>query len=390
MKKSLLIFVLISLCVNSFAQDGILFEKSKKWDELKAMAKASGKLIFLDAYASWCGPCKWMAKQTFTQKDVGNYFNSQFINAKIDMEVGEGVLIASTYKVDAYPTLLFIDGNGKQVHRVVGALEAAELLDAAKVAKDPSRRSVSLIDDYEKGNLAPSKYIDLVKMLEAENNQDKAREVAKKVLQKNKNWLAQPQLQLLVSYTDDFESEEFQFILRNESTIAKEYGEAEVNKYLDEFVGNYALKKTLNKQTKYLDIESAKDLLLKYRPARVETIIPTILLEALKGQKDNVIFEKNATTFSKYAGDCTWEQLNSLAWYCFENISGKAASEIALDWALLSVNKDSNFFNNDTVANLYAKLKNNSMAKAYAENALKLGDAAGEDTSPTKKLLESL
>jgi uncharacterized protein YyaL (SSP411 family) len=61
---------------------------------LSFKAKKENKLIFVDAYASWCGPCKLMVKNIFPLKTVGDYYNSHFINAKIDMEKGEGIELA--------------------------------------------------------------------------------------------------------------------------------------------------------------------------------------------------------------------------------------------------------------------------------------------------------
>jgi len=113
---------------------GIEFFKGS-WKEALAAAKSQNKLIFMDAYASWCGPCKWMAANSFTDKAVGDFFNKNFINVKMDMEKGEGPGLASTYKVGAYPTLFFIDGSGKLVKTSVGALDAAALLSLGKDVK---------------------------------------------------------------------------------------------------------------------------------------------------------------------------------------------------------------------------------------------------------------
>lgn len=115
------------------AQEGITFFEGS-WEEAKAEASAEGKLIFVDAYAVWCGPCKWMDKNVFTNPNVGAFFNENFINYKFDMEKGEGPDFARQYKVRAYPTLLFISPDGKEVHRVMGSRQSEQLIDVGKSA----------------------------------------------------------------------------------------------------------------------------------------------------------------------------------------------------------------------------------------------------------------
>lgn len=103
------------------------------WSKALAKAKKEKKLIFFDAYTSWCGPCKMMQKTVFTRKDVGEYFNATFINVKKDMEVGEGPQLANMYPIEGYPTLFFIDGNGKLVTSHLGALDGPGLVQFAKM-----------------------------------------------------------------------------------------------------------------------------------------------------------------------------------------------------------------------------------------------------------------
>jgi thiol:disulfide interchange protein len=60
----------------AFGQDvGIKFESHLSWNEILAKAKTENKYIFIDCYTTWCGPCKYMSKNIFTQKEVGDYFN---------------------------------------------------------------------------------------------------------------------------------------------------------------------------------------------------------------------------------------------------------------------------------------------------------------------------
>jgi thiol:disulfide interchange protein len=98
--------------------------------EARAQAKTNKQLIFIDAYASWCGPCKIMAATSFRNTEVGAMYNKKFINIKIDVEKDpDGPEIARMYKIRAYPTLLIIDSDGKLIKTVLG-LQTEERLIA--------------------------------------------------------------------------------------------------------------------------------------------------------------------------------------------------------------------------------------------------------------------
>ncbi|HMZ23915.1 MAG TPA: DUF255 domain-containing protein, partial [Saprospiraceae bacterium] len=85
----ILTFALIALMVQSGLGQGMTFETGN-WASILKKAKKEKKLIYLDAYTSWCGPCKMMKKNVFPDAAVGEYFNANFVNAQIDMEKGEG------------------------------------------------------------------------------------------------------------------------------------------------------------------------------------------------------------------------------------------------------------------------------------------------------------
>ena len=130
MKKILLILAVAGLCTAACAQTdkkGVAFQETTM-AELQKQSADTGKPIFVDVYATWCGPCKYMANNVFTQDKAGAYFNANFVNAKFDAEKGEGREVARKYQVTAYPTFLILDSDGKELGRVVGGAEVDDFI----------------------------------------------------------------------------------------------------------------------------------------------------------------------------------------------------------------------------------------------------------------------
>ena len=134
----LIILFLLLVTTSAFSQepsnkDSIHFFQGS-WAEAVAKAKEEKKHIFLDAYASWCGPCKTMDREVYKDRKVAKYFNAKFISVKIDMEKGEGPGLAKRFtSIDGYPSLLFFDSNCNLNKTILGSRHADEFLKEAKL-----------------------------------------------------------------------------------------------------------------------------------------------------------------------------------------------------------------------------------------------------------------
>ncbi|MEO0468580.1 MAG: thioredoxin family protein [Bacteroidota bacterium] len=140
--------LLLSVCFSQLsAQDvqGISFSKGQL-AEAKARAAAENKLIFIDAYAVWCGPCKVMEKKVFTNQKVANYFNEHFINVKLDVDHEEGQAFANHHKIQYIPEFFFMDADGKIVKREKGLIRTDDFL---KLAEEAQTSKASAIEDGE-------------------------------------------------------------------------------------------------------------------------------------------------------------------------------------------------------------------------------------------------
>ena len=125
-----LLFVLLALSLQGQGIEFIHEDLTRALEE----AKKQDKLVFVDAYTTWCGPCKRMAKNIFTQSEAGKFYNERFVNLKLDMEKGDGIEFSRTYRISSYPTLLFIDSEGELIYKSIGAKPLDEFIQLGETA----------------------------------------------------------------------------------------------------------------------------------------------------------------------------------------------------------------------------------------------------------------
>ncbi len=135
------------------------------WKEAIAEAQKEDKIVFVDSYAQWCGPCKKMAKNVFTQSEVGDFFNTNFINLKLDMEQADGRTFGAKYPVSAYPTLFFLDSQGNILKKITGGQKAEALINHGKVAIKSYDKSEAFELLYNEGKRDYKLMVDYVREL---------------------------------------------------------------------------------------------------------------------------------------------------------------------------------------------------------------------------------
>lgn len=142
---------------------GVHFEHELSWDQVKEKAKSTNKYIFLDCIATWCGPCKAMDKNVYTNPAISRLLNDQFISVKVQMDKTtydvEAVkrwyfyanLIQRNYSVSAFPTFLFFSPDGVPVHKAVGYKNPGEFLNIVKDVFDPNKQYYRILRDFQPG-----------------------------------------------------------------------------------------------------------------------------------------------------------------------------------------------------------------------------------------------
>lgn len=225
MKKlsKILLFVLLwCFSVISAAQEntskGILFHQNESWEKILELAKKENKMIFMDCYTTWCGPCKALAKEVFPQEKVGNFFNPRFINVQYDMEKGDGKMLYVKYKknIVGFPTLLLIDKEENVLQQMAGYQEADQLIEGIRKASEgkdlftlrkqyySGERSLEFIKEYL-GSLTAAFLRDSVAAVAA----DYLKNMDLKELDKDDVW------EVLGVHITDINSPAFGYLVRN-------------------------------------------------------------------------------------------------------------------------------------------------------------------------------
>lgn len=202
--------------------EGIRF-RELALDQALQEAKAANKLVFVDCYTTWCGPCKELAKVAFKDFLLSDYFNKNFISLKMDMEKGSGIDFKKKYAVTAYPTLLFLDGDGKVIHRSVGSAPASVLLDKTKKALDGGDLS-TMQRRYEGGERDSAFIHSYIDILADANLQKELQKVASDFIKGKEDKLQNKYyFMIFYRYINDAGSDAFRYVVAHKDEILSQY-----------------------------------------------------------------------------------------------------------------------------------------------------------------------
>lgn len=198
-------------------------------DEALSAAKVENKLVFIDFYTDWCGPCKMMSRDVFPLEIVGDYMNQKFVCIQLNAEK-EGKELAKVYNVNAYPTFIALNSEGKVVMTKIGGGTADSFIADIEQQINPEKSPQRLKERYESGERSAdliSAYAAL-KLSESHGEKGKQAEEAYIIVKDyfdgldEKEKLISENLFIYTHYAKDITSEISQFMLKHRNEFSTE------------------------------------------------------------------------------------------------------------------------------------------------------------------------
>lgn len=355
-------------------------------------AKKEKKLIFVDAFTVWCGPCKQMAKSVFTNDSVADYYNSTFVNLKLDMEKGEGLEFAKKYDVHCYPNLMYLDGNENVVHRTAGSRTASDFIALGKLSLKPELTYTYRKTLLEKNPLNESNVLEYVDLLTGTclDPTEKVNEYIKTVkdedLKKRVNWI------VMRDHIYNNESRELKYLIANYKEFETRFGKDTIEEKIAAMGKSYFNKFTRAMNFNTSEFESAKKDFRNLNWPNTDKIIFDADLMAYDRTDKGKYYELISKDFLKYNNNNA-NALNNVAWDFYTQVSDKNQLASALKMSQRACEISNIYMYLDTYAALLFKTENYKEAEKIANQAIE--KAKGEKLTPedykeTSALLEKI
>ncbi len=354
------------------------------WAEAKAKAKAENKYIFLDCYTDWCGWCKVMDKETMTDEKVSDMLNNKFIPLRMEMEHGEGMMLAMKYHIMSFPTFLFFNPSGELVYETMGYEKPAGFLRELDNAVNKTKQfkatgySSSLDIDFPvfyKKAFAPNGEKSFPSLQDVTNYLD-----AQKDLFSESAWGVMARWDCGEKYT--------KYFYDNIARYRELYGNASVEDKVNNLLGTQLEQAIKDKNERSLSAVLAS--IDKYVTDKKDEAKRNCRIMYYKTNKE---WQKLGSVINEMIvkeGYENTDYINSLSWDIYKGCEDKAVLQLAAKWMKEVVRHAPEYANMDTYAALLHKCGQKKDAETWAKKAIEIGKKNGSDITATEKLLQDI
>jgi thioredoxin-related protein len=415
------VFLLFICPFLASAQKSIHFEEGLTWQELKDRAKAENKFIFVDCFATWCGPCKLMDENVYSNDSVVNVVNESFVSVKVQCDTSksdngkikswysDAHFISNEYNINSYPTFLFLTPDGKIVHEAIGYQKPQSFVNLCQDALNPGKQYFTLLQSYRDGNRDYSKMPYLAstswKLKDSKLALSIAADYKDNYLYNlsDEAFCTKNNLDFITAYPQNITSKDkiLNWCLLHPTFVDSAINSEGFSRRLVSYVINKEKSAVFRSKAKERGkspdwAKLSREIRYEFGATYVERNILIAKIDWYKGVEDWKNYTKYLIAKLEYdtiekspktrAG---FVRLNDNAWEVFEHSENKAELEKAITWTNLAIDIDSkDGIPVDTKANLLYKLGRTDEALKLEAKAAQLSPNNTEIQQAYKKMLE--
>ena len=160
-------------------------------------------MMFVDVYATWCGPCKLMDQQVYTDPLVAEYMNAHFVNVRLDGESEYGRIYAAEQQLQGYPSMFIFSREGEPVSKVIGFTPAEELVTTLSATVENYKLVRKYRTEFERGTIGDEELASYIEAVREMGNQDEAERLAARYMERvMDDKLSDRDIRVVAFYTD--------------------------------------------------------------------------------------------------------------------------------------------------------------------------------------------
>jgi thioredoxin-related protein len=377
------LFILLSTFISLELNAQVNFIKAD-WSSLKVKAKAEKKRIFIDAYTDWCGWCKVMDKETFTDKQVADLMNRSFVATKLEMEKDAlGSKLSRKYIITSFPSFLIFDEEGRLLHIIKGYQKPKDFIQTLE-EKLAQKEGINR-PGYNHANLDLG-YPDFYVSAFAENGKRKfpTDSMLHLYLDKQTDFFTEINANVMFRFSHQLNDKYFNLLVSNEGKYAQLYGAEETSDAIWSSIVSKMRKLAKDKNEKgFAELEAKYgNVIAQNKESRFY-----FYSEYYKSAEKWPLYVSSIQDAQSSGIQLSNNFINSAAWELYEKCDNNELLVLAKEWMSKVVNSDKEYNYLDTYAALLLKTNYPKEAREYARLAIEAGKRAGKDVKATEELL---
>ncbi len=383
-----LLFLLV-LAPKVAAQHEVHFDDSK-YQQILLRSKKEHKPIFYLIYASWCPHCTKMKNEVFKDSALANFMNKNFICAWQDLEKGEGEFLKKRYKINAFPTFLFLDENGTVLYNFNGEFQAANFITEVHNVLAPEKQLPNLEKAFYADPSNGDKCLAFLTAMKKGSDRTELNPHAQKYFstKSDADMVSETNWRIIANGVSDIESRPFQYVLQHQ----KEYAAVSSPKRVQ--------KKMVNIVTELLEPYSlTPDTIAYFKKRPIAQSIHLQKTDSLIFRFDLLVAERadNWKAYKKITTESTdkfvWDDAKALQqigqnyWVYIKDMD---ALKNAIRWTQHALELNESYDNELLLAKLYQKINDSKSSLVFAQKAKSRNSSLGFSTKEADDLLLQL